>query len=87
MGPFDKGRNGAGGWWILDLRTLQVYANRDAHWLLLDTLSVDDAVTRPPYDAITFGLAALWPSELTCGSSAKDCRPTCTAPYDNETSA
>lgn len=133
MGPFDKGRNGPGGWWILDepeihlagdilvpdlagwrrermprlpetawfelapdwvceilspataridrkekmpiyatwgvahlwlvdpdLRTLEVYANRDGRWLLLATLSENDAVAQPPFDAITFGLAALW---------------------------
>lgn len=133
MGPYDKGRNGPGGWWILDepeihlagdilvpdlagwrrermpqlpetawfdlapdwaceilspatarvdrtekmpiyaswgvthlwlvdpdLRTLEVYVNRDGRWLLLATLSEDAHVCQPPFDAITFGLAALW---------------------------
>ncbi|MFN3594134.1 MAG: Uma2 family endonuclease, partial [Thiobacillaceae bacterium] len=133
MGPYDKGRNGPGGWWILDapeihlagdilfpdlagarrermpqlpetawfdlapdwgceilspataridrtdkmpvyaswgvthlrlvdtdLRTLEVYVNRDGLWLLLAKLSENADVCPPPFDAITFGLAALW---------------------------
>jgi len=49
--------------WLVDpdVRTLEVYAlQQDGHWLLLDTLKDDDPVSQPPFDAIEFGLAALW---------------------------
>jgi Uma2 family endonuclease len=132
-GPFDRGRNGPGGWWILDepelhlgadvlvpdlagwkrermpklpngawfelapnwiceilspstakidraeklplyaqagvahcwlvdpdLKTLEVFENREGKWLLLTVLENDANVSQPPFDAITFALATLW---------------------------
>lgn len=133
QGPFDRGRNGPGGWWILDepeihiegdilvpdiagwrrermpklpetawfdlapdwlceilspstarvdrieklpiyarwgvkniwlvdpdLRTLEAYENVGGRWLLVATLKDDDAVSLPPFDAISFSLSGLW---------------------------
>ncbi len=49
--------------WLVDpdLRTLETYALHEGRWLLLTTLSEDDPVCQPPFDAITFSLASLWP--------------------------
>jgi Uma2 family endonuclease len=48
--------------WLVDptLRTLEAYENRSGKWLLLSALKGDDAVSLPPFDAITFSLAVLW---------------------------
>ncbi len=43
-----------------DLRTLEVFENRDGQWLLLTVLENDAAVSQPPFDAISFPLDALW---------------------------
>lgn len=43
-----------------DLKTLEVFENRDGKWLLLAVLENDASVSQPPFDAITFGLANLW---------------------------
>jgi len=42
--------------WLVDpdLQTLEVYTLKDGHWLLLETLSEDDTLRRPPFDAIEF---------------------------------
>ena len=49
--------------WLVDpdLQTLEVYTLKDGHWLLLETLSEDDPVRQPPFDAIGFPLSVLWP--------------------------
>jgi Uma2 family endonuclease len=54
---------GVGHCWLVDplLRTLEAYALREASWVLLATLKEDDSVRLPPFDAIEFSLAALWP--------------------------
>lgn len=48
--------------WLVDplLRTLEAYENQNGRWLLLNTLKNDDAVSLPPFDAISFSLASLW---------------------------
>lgn len=48
--------------WLVDpdLRTLEAYANQEGRWVLLTTLKDDDAVSLPPFDAISFSLAGLW---------------------------
>lgn len=49
--------------WLVnpDARTLEVYRLQDdGHWLLLEILKDDDAVSQTPFDAITFPLASLW---------------------------
>ena len=49
--------------WIIDpeVQLLEVYILQDGHWLLLETLKDDDEVRQPPFDAIAFSLAGLWP--------------------------
>jgi Uma2 family endonuclease len=53
---------GVGHLWLIDpeLKTLEVYALQGGHWLLLQTLADDAAVCAPPFEAISFNLAALW---------------------------
>lgn len=49
--------------WLVDpdLRTLEVYRlDGGGHWLLLAALQEDDAVTQPPFEALTFSLGQLW---------------------------
>ena len=56
-------REGVRHLWLVDpdLKTLEVYQlNADSHWTLLATLKDDDAVSQPPFDAISFSLGVLW---------------------------
>lgn len=56
-------REGISHLWLVDpdARTLEVFGLQDGdHWLLLATLKDDDAVSQPPFGAITFNLATLW---------------------------
>jgi Uma2 family endonuclease len=48
--------------WLVDplARTLEAFELHKGHWLLLATLKDDDAVSLPPFDAISFSLADLW---------------------------
>ena len=48
--------------WLVDpvVRTLEAYALQQDGWLLLATLKDDDAVSLPPFDAVSFSLADLW---------------------------
>lgn len=48
--------------WLVDptLRTLEVFENRDGKWLMLAAFKNDDRVSIAPFEAITFGLGALW---------------------------
>lgn len=48
--------------WLVDpdLRTLEVFENREGKWLLLAVLENDASVSQSPFDAIAFGLASLW---------------------------
>ncbi len=48
--------------WLIDplLRTLEVFENTTAGWLLLGAFENDDAISIAPFDAITFNLSVLW---------------------------
>jgi Uma2 family endonuclease len=48
--------------WLVDplARTLEAFQLRDGAWLLIATLHDDDAVSVPPFDAVTFSLTDLW---------------------------
>ena len=48
--------------WLVDplARTLEAFSLRPEGWLLIATLKDDEAVSVPPFDAITFSLADLW---------------------------
>jgi Uma2 family endonuclease len=53
---------GVGHCWLVDplLRTLEAYQLKEGRWVLLTTLREADPVRLPPFDAIEFGLDALW---------------------------
>ena len=55
-------RNAVTHCWLVDpdLKTLEVFENRDGKWLLLTVLENDALVSQPPFDAIAFNLASLW---------------------------
>ncbi|MGB5735345.1 MAG: Uma2 family endonuclease [Thiohalocapsa sp.] len=49
--------------WLIDpdAHTLEVYERQgNGHWLLLETLRDDDAVSQPPFEATRFSLDGLW---------------------------
>ena len=49
--------------WIVDpeARTLEAFELRDGAWVSIGNLRDNDAVSLPPFDAISFALGALWP--------------------------
>jgi Uma2 family endonuclease len=49
--------------WLVDpdLRLLEVYALEAGRWLLHGTFKDDEEVCAPPFEALRFGLGALWP--------------------------
>ncbi|MYG28004.1 MAG: Uma2 family endonuclease [Boseongicola sp. SB0677_bin_26] len=49
--------------WLVDPveRELEAFELRDGQWLLVAALKEDDQVSVRPFEAITFGLADLWP--------------------------
>jgi Uma2 family endonuclease len=49
--------------WLVDpdARILEVFSLVEGHWRLDRALKESDAVCAPPFDAIRFGLATLWP--------------------------
>lgn len=55
-------RHGVAHAWLVDpdLRTLEVFENREGKWLLLAVLRDDAEVRQPPFDATGFSLAGLW---------------------------
>lgn len=57
--------HGVGHLWFVDpdARTLEAFGLRDGAWVLLRTLTGDADVRLPPFDAIGFPLAALWPDD------------------------
>jgi hypothetical protein len=59
------GEQGVGWLWFVDpdARTLEAFARRDGAWLLLGTATGEDEVRLPPFDAVGFPLAALWPDD------------------------
>ncbi len=56
-------REGVPHLWFVDpdARTLEVFGLRGGRWALLDTLADDAEVSQPPFEAVGFPLAALWP--------------------------
>jgi hypothetical protein len=55
--------------WLIDpeARSLEAFALRDGAWSEIGTLTGDDEVRMPPFDAIGFPLAALWPNDEQAG--------------------
>ena len=55
--------HGVGHLWLVDpdVRSLEVLALHEGHWLLLNAYKDDAEVRAVPFDAIAFDLAALWP--------------------------
>ena len=57
------GREGVGHLWLVDpeARTLEAFELREGQWVLIAALADADAVSVPPFDAISFPLSSLWP--------------------------
>jgi len=55
--------------WLVDPRQqlLEVFELRDERWVLLGAWSSEDTVRAPPFDAISFSLADLWPLDKPLG--------------------
>jgi Uma2 family endonuclease len=60
---------GIGYLWLIDPRQqlLEAFALSDGEWKLTGTWSADDTVTAPPFEAISFSLADLWPLDRPLG--------------------
>ncbi|WP_419741248.1 Uma2 family endonuclease [Ruegeria sp.] len=56
-------RDGVGHLWLVDpdARTLEAFELKDRRWSLIASLANADAVSVPPFDAISFALSNLWP--------------------------
>ena len=56
-------REGVAHLWLVDplARTLEAFELREGEWALIATAANDDPVGIPPFDAVTFSLADLWP--------------------------
>ena len=56
-------REGVAYLWFVDpdVRTLEAFELREGQWVLLKTLTDNDSVSLPPFDAISFNLGDLWP--------------------------
>ncbi len=55
--------------WIIDprLQLLEVFENDDHRWTKIGAWNSDDEVCAPPFEAITFPLADLWPLDPPLG--------------------
>jgi Uma2 family endonuclease len=55
--------------WIVDIvaRHLRVLARSGRDWKLIAAFDVNDEVRAPPFDAISFSLADLWPLDPPLG--------------------
>jgi len=55
-------REGVGFAWLVDplQHTLEVFALRDGHWVLIATHAQDERVRAQPFDAVELELGALW---------------------------
>jgi hypothetical protein len=51
--------------WLVDpdARTLEAFTRTERGWLLLGAVQGEDTVRLTPFDAVAFGLGALWPPE------------------------
>ena len=56
-------REGVAHLWLVDPtdRILEAFELREGQWALIATAIDDDPVGIPPFDAVTFSLADLWP--------------------------
>jgi hypothetical protein len=59
------GAAGVGHLWLVDplARTLEAFALRNGAWVLAGALADDAEVRLPPFEAVAFALAALWPDQ------------------------
>ncbi len=64
-------REGVAYLWFVDpdARTLEAFELHDGQWLLLETLTDNDSVSLPPFEATSFSLGDLWPDP---GSGLED---------------
>ncbi|MBS1213980.1 MAG: hypothetical protein H6R26_2597 [Proteobacteria bacterium] len=55
--------HGVGHVWLVDpdAQTLEVFALHEGHWRLECAFKAADEVCAPPFEALSFGLASLWP--------------------------
>lgn len=55
--------------WLIDprLQILEAYEIQDRRWMKIGDWNSDDAVRAPPFDAISFSLADLWPLDPPLG--------------------
>ena len=55
--------------WLIDprLQILEAFGNDDGRWTKIGDWNSDDQVSAPPFDAITFSLADLWPLDPPLG--------------------
>lgn len=65
------GEGGVPHMWLVDPRQqlLEAFSRAGNNWLLAGTWRSDDMVSAPPFDAITFCLADLWPLDKPLGLS------------------
>ena len=56
-------REGVAHLWLVDptARTLEAFELHEGQWTLIATAADDDPVSIPPFDAVVFSLADLWP--------------------------
>ncbi len=61
--------SGIGHLWLIDPRfqLLEAFVLTDRQWLLAGTWRSDDAVRAPPFEAMSFSLADLWPLDRPLG--------------------
>lgn len=55
--------------WLIDprLQILEAFALQREHWIKIGAWASDDEVRAPPFDAIAFSLADLWPLDRPLG--------------------
>ena len=55
--------------WLIDprLQILEAFENCDRRWTKIGDWNSDDSVSAPPFDAISFSLADLWPLDKPLG--------------------
>lgn len=63
------GRAGVGFMWLVDprLQILEAFRNDGGHWIKIGDWNSADQVNAPPFDAIPFSLADLWPLDAPLG--------------------
>ena len=62
--------------WLIDprLQILEAFENRNSRWMKLGDWNSDDVVSAPPFEALSFSLADLWPLDRPLGF-AEDPQP------------